>query len=261
MLPVTDVPPDPSRPSGPPKKRSPVVWIVVAVVVALVLFVGGPFLYINVLRDDAPERLGLSATPTTDGGGSPTTTSGAGGGGTSEGASEASGSWTVITDGTEVGYRVEEVLFGQSTEGVGRTSDVTGTLTIDGAEVSAAEFTVDMTTMTSDSTQRDGQFQGRIMDTGSHPTATFELTGPIDLGSVPADGEIMSATATGDLTMRGVTNSVTFDVEAQLVDGTIEVSGAIPITFADYDIDNPSGGPAQVGDVGTLEFLLVFTPA
>lgn len=31
----------------------------------------------------------------------------------------------------------------------------------------------------------------------------------------------------------------------------------IPITFADYGIDNPSAGPAQVGDEGELEFLLV----
>jgi hypothetical protein len=41
----------------------------------------------------------------------------------------------------------------------------------------------------------------------------------------------------------------------------IQVSGSVPITFADYSIDNPSGGPASVGDSGTLEFLLVLAKA
>jgi polyisoprenoid-binding protein YceI len=70
----------------------------------------------------------------------------------------------------------------------------------------------------------------------------------------------VTATATGDLTLRGSTNSVTFEVQARLIRGTIEVLGDIPIVFADYGIPNPSGGPARVGDEGTLEFLLVFEP-
>ena len=30
------------------------------------------------------------------------------------------------------------------------------------------------------------------------------------------------------------------------------------VTFADYEIDDPSGGPASVGSDGELEVLLVF---
>jgi len=52
---------------------------------------------------------------------------------------------------------------------------------------------------------------------------------------------------------------VTFDVQAQLKDGKIEVNGTIPIVFADYGIPNPSFGPASTEDNGVLEFLLVFT--
>jgi hypothetical protein len=43
--------------------------------------------------------------------------------------------------------------------------------------------------------------------------------------------------------------------------GTISVSGTIPVTFADYGIDNPSGGPATTSDSGSLEFLLNVTHA
>ena len=48
------------------------------------------------------------------------------------------------------------------------------------------------------------------------PTATFVLTEPIELGAVPADGEEVTATATGDLTLHGVTREVTIDLVARL---------------------------------------------
>jgi polyisoprenoid-binding protein YceI len=153
---------------------------------------------------------------------------------------------------------VKETLFGASTEAVGRTSDVTGSIAINGTTVSEGSFTVDMNSVSSDRTQRDGQFRGRIMNTSQFPTATFKLTSPITLPSVEADKEV-NATATGNLTLHGVTKKVTFDVVAKRVTGQIKVNGSIPIHFSDYDINNPSGGPAQVGNDGTLEFTLVFT--
>ena len=39
-------------------------------------------------------------------------------------------------------------------------------------------------------------------------------------------------------------------------DGRIEIQGNIPVVWADYNIDDPSGGPAQVGEDGSIEFLL-----
>jgi polyisoprenoid-binding protein YceI len=113
----------------------------------------------------------------------------------------------------------------------------------------------------SDQSQRDRQFQGRIMDTSQYPTSTFALTKPITLGSIPADGVIVTETASGTLTLHGTTRSVTFTVQARRSGSTISVSGSIPVVFANYNIDNPSGGPAQTSDNGTLEFLLNFTHA
>jgi polyisoprenoid-binding protein YceI len=161
------------------------------------------------------------------------------------------------SDQSLLGYRVKEVPFGQSTEG-GRTNAITGSLSI-AADRREGDFTVDMTTVKSDSGNRDNQFQGRIMDTSKFPTSTFALTQPIDLGSVPTEGQTVKASATGDLTLHGTTKPVTFDVQAQLKDGKIEVNGTIPIVFADYGIPNPSFGPASTEDNGVLEFLLVFT--
>jgi polyisoprenoid-binding protein YceI len=113
----------------------------------------------------------------------------------------------------------------------------------------------------SDRSIRDGQFQGRIMDTAQFPTATFELTSPIDLGAIPANGVQVTPKATGKLVLHGTTQTVTFTVTAKRSGNTIQILGSIPVTFADYGISNPSGGPASVGDNGTLEFLLVLANA
>jgi polyisoprenoid-binding protein YceI len=164
-----------------------------------------------------------------------------------------------VGDGSVVGYRVSEQLFGQSAEAVGRSESVAGSLTIDGTTVTDATFEVDMATFESDESRRDGQFEGRIMEVDQFPTATFVLTQPIELGSAPADGATVEVEAVGDLTLHGVTREVTIPLAARLESGTIAVDGSLTVTFADYDIDDPSGGPASVGRDGELEVLLVFT--
>ncbi len=226
-------------------------WAIAAVVVVLLGVVGGPFIYINFIKDDPPDRFELEAASdatTATVASAPPVSAPATGGTT----------WTVEPATSAVGYRVVEVLFGQDTEGVGRTSAVTGEMTLEGTQVTAASFEVDMTTVTSDEDRRDNQFRGRLMDTATFPTSTFVLTTPIELGSVPADGEEVTHTVTGDLTLRGVTKSVTFDLTARRNGASIEANGSILINFDDYEIPDASGGPASVGRDGELELLLVF---
>lgn len=169
------------------------------------------------------------------------------------------GRW-VIGEGTELGYRVPEILGGVDTEGVGRTSQVTGALEIAATRVVTADFVVDVASIRSDSGQRDGQFRGRIMDTATHPTASFRLDEPIELGEIPEPGRQITATATGTLTLRGVSRSVTFEVTAERGLERLGVLGRIPVVFAEYEIPNPSNSFVSTGDEGEIEFVLVFTP-
>ena len=246
--------------------------IVIAVCALAVLGVLGAYGYILFIKDDAPAALdesdldaalGATTVPadsaTTEPAATETTTAAASDE-TGAPADGVDGVWN-ITDESTLGYRVSEVLGGVDTEGAGRTNQVTGTLTIEGTSATAAEFTVDMASVTSDESRRDGQFRTRIMSTDEFPTSTFVLTAPIDFGGVPAEGESITATATGDLTLRGVTNPVTFEVTAQLSGGKIGVLGSIPIAFSDYEIPDPSNGFATVKDNGLLEFVLVFERA
>jgi len=222
---------------------------VAAVVAVAVLVTGGTFVYIHFIEGDAPAKLTLESDSSTS------TTSGSG----TTAPASLDGTWNATSSGTQVGYRVKEVLFGQNATAVGRTSKVTGSLVVDGTTVSSTKLVADMTSVSSDKSQRDSQFHGRIMDTSQFPTATFELTKPIDLGSVPPVGQIVKATATGKLTLHGTTKDVTTTLSAKYDGTTIAVNGSIPITFADYGIPNPTFGPVSTEDHGTLEFLVVFT--
>jgi polyisoprenoid-binding protein YceI len=114
-----------------------------------------------------------------------------------------------------------------------------------------------MTTFKSDQSKRDAQFNGRVMNVAKFPTATFVLTAPIDFGQVPAEGGTVTATATGDLTLHGTTNSVTFDVQGTFKNGLVGVLGQIPIVFADYGIPNPTFATVTTEDHGLLEFVLI----
>src|SRR5271155_5072276 len=144
-------------------------WLVGAVVVIVVLAVALPFIYIHLSEGPAPSKLALPK--------SHSTTNGAGSGSTSAIAS-VSGTYNVGS-GSEAGYRVTEVLVGQPSTAVGRTSKIWGSVTISGDSVTSGTFTVDMSSVVSDQSERNTQFDGRIMDVARYPTATLKLTAPI----------------------------------------------------------------------------------
>jgi polyisoprenoid-binding protein YceI len=123
------------------------------------------------------------------------------------------------------------------------------------------DIVVQVENITSDDSRRDDQFSGRIMNAAEFPTAEFRITEPIDFGRIPEGDEQVTATATGELTLRGVTNPVTFDVTAQTTGGRIGVLGSIPVLFEDYGIENPSFGVVSTEDEGLVEFVLVFERA
>ena len=64
----------------------------------------------------------------------------------------------------------------------------------------------------------------------------------------------------GDLTLHGVTRSVTIPLDARLSGGVITVTGSLPIVFSDYAIEKPTPFIVlSVADGGTMELQLLFT--
>jgi polyisoprenoid-binding protein YceI len=230
-------------------------WIIILPLAALLLALGGTWTYINVLHDEAPARLALEGSVSDN---LPATSATTAAGASATAPASFDGTWIAST-GSQAGYRVKEILFNQRVEAVGRTSNVDGALTIDGATVESAAISIDLASVQSDESRRDNQFRGRIMNVAQYPTATFTLKSPIDLGTLPADGATVTVPAIGELTLHGTKKTVTVDVTAKRSGGTISIQGMIPVVFADYGIPSPSFGPASVEDQGEIEFLVTFT--
>jgi polyisoprenoid-binding protein YceI len=230
------------------------------------------------LRASAPSAVALGAQPvaTATATAEPTETADTPTADPTAGADEAApagldGTWTVDGSvgsfddfsGTFVGYRVQEELVGiGAATAVGRTPDVSGSLTLDGTSITEASFEADLTTLQSDSGMRDGQLGRQGLETDTYPTATFVLAEPIDLGSVPAEDETIQASAVGDLTLHGVTQRVEIPLEARLSGGVVTVVGSLPITFGDYGMTAPeSMRVLSIDENGTMEFQLKVTKA
>ena len=236
-------------------------FLVATLAVVVLLGAGGVWWF---LRDDAPPEVSLDAA----------TESVAGADTADDGAATTGveGTWTVDTatgdfdyesaTGTFAGFRIEEELtaVGSSTA-VGRTGGVTGSITIEGSTLTAAEFEVDLTTVTTNHSRRDDRVQSAL-ETGTYPTATFTLTEPIELGDAATAAEAVSVVATGDLTIHGETQQVEIPIDAQLVDGTIVLVASTDIVFSDYGVDVPDSPIVlSVDDHGVLEVQLLLVAA
>jgi len=224
-------------------------WLVGAALIVLVLALGAPYVYIHFIEGPSPSKLTLPSTRSKASAASGNTSDVTGVGGT-----------YLVGSGSEAGYRVTEVLLGQNATAVGRTTKIWGSVTISGGSVTTGTFTVDMASVESDQSARNAQFDSRIMDVTKYPAATLKLTAPIALGTVPSVGSKATYTATGDLTMHGVTRNVTFPLTAERTADGIEALADVPIVFADWGIANPSiGGFVTTDSSGTLEVLVNLT--
>jgi polyisoprenoid-binding protein YceI len=220
-------------------------------VVALVALVGFviPYVYVHFINKPTPhltfEQLDAQRAKS----GEPTSVS------TSVDSAGFNGTW-VSDDGSKAGYRVKETINGQSTEGVGQSSTVEGTVTIKEGRLSTADFSVDVASLKSDNGKRDAQFVGRIMNAEEFPVASFVATSfpPVE---VPSNGATISVVVDGTLSLHGVEKAVSVSVVLRTQGDSVQIQGTVPILFADYQIENPSIGPISTGDSGEIEFLLL----
>jgi len=240
--------------------------LVVAGVVALALALLGAGYWVFVARtSDSPPPAALDAAPSP----APTSTgtgTGAGAGaGAGVGTSSAGVTWRIRGDGSSfVGYRVREQLafLSSPSDAVGRSTAVTGTMQLAGDRVSAVRIEADLTKLTSDERRRDNAIRQRGLESDTFPTATFELTQPIQLGQAPADGQQVDGEGRGKLTVHGVTRGVALTLQGRRSGGTIQVAGQLPVRMTDYGIQPPQFGPVvSIQDDATVEFQLVFEPA
>lgn len=215
--------------------------------------------------DDTADSDGDADAASSDSGGD----AGAASDGVAMTAAELDGTWAVDAEtgeftledatGSFAGFRVDEELarIGAFTA-VGRTGDVNGTLVITDETVTSAEIDVDLTTLRTDDSRRDGAIQ-RALRTSQHPTATFTLTEALDIAGAVDAGAPITLSAPGNLTVNGITQPVAVAIEAQLVGSVIAVVGSVQIIFADFDVTVPQVPIVlSAEDHGIMEFQLLF---
>ena len=230
----------------------------IAAVVAGLLTLGAAGVgvaYLVVFAGSSPQKLALSS-PTPTVGSSSTASASAGIG---------AGTWTVAS-GSLAGYRVREQLASLSapSDAVGRTSSISGSVTIGQSgttyTVAAATVTVNVNTLTSDRSMRDQRIHQMGLESDRYPTATFVLTTPITLPAEATSGQAVNVSATGQLTIHGVTRTVTIPMQARLNGTQVEIAGSITFPFSQFGMTPPSiGGFVTVQDNATMEFDLKFT--
>ena len=112
-----------------------------------------------------------------------------------------------------------------------------------------------MTALTTNNSRRDGPAR-RALGADQFPSATFVLTAPVDLGDAATTDTKTAVTATGDLTVHGVTKSVPIPLEAQLTGNTIVVVGSLDVVFSDFGTTAPTAPVVlSVDDHGQVELL------
>jgi polyisoprenoid-binding protein YceI len=224
----------------------------VAVIVIVLLGAGG--FYWFVLRSDAPAEVTLRDRSQE----APASTA------TGPARATPDGTWQVAPDEKVfVGYRILEKFAGETLkkEAVGRTGGVTGTMTVNGQQVTNVTITADVSQLKSDQSRRDNFIRSRGLQTDTFKEATFTSTQPVQLPSAPQQGQRLTVPVTGDLTLHGQTKSVTIPVEAVWNGSTIDASGKVEIKLADYGIEKVEIPGITVDEQGTLEIALSFVPA
>lgn len=153
--------------------------------------------------------------------------------------------YRVVAEGNEARYRVREQLagFDLPSDAVGTTTVVTGAIVIDadGKVVKeSSKFTIDLTTLKTDSDMRDNYVRRNTLQTAEHASAVFV---PTELRGVTfplaATGDL-TFQMVGELTLREVTKPVTWEVTAKVDGGTITGQAKTQFTFADFEMTKPS---------------------
>ncbi|MGH2495668.1 MAG: YceI family protein [Ktedonobacteraceae bacterium] len=152
----------------------------------------------------------------------------------------------IMSDQTTASYSVYENLIFQNkpnNDAIGTTHSVSGSFKIrSGASplVAGMNIQVDLRTLQSDSSRRDGYIQQNSLQTDTYPYATFVSVSTQGLPASYTDGQTIHFQLTGNLTMHGKTNKEVFDVQGKVVGNTITGTATSAIYMTDFGIQPPN---------------------
>ncbi|WP_242929160.1 YceI family protein [Pontibacter vulgaris] len=155
----------------------------------------------------------------------------------------ASNSLRVNTESSTMTWTAKKV--GGEHTGTIKLAD--GALEVKGNKLTGGNFTIDMTTIVDTDITRP-ESNKRLTDhlksddffsVEKHPTSTFRITKVVPKAKAKA-GEA-NYTITGNLTIKGITNSITFPATVKIAGKTAEATALIEVDRTKYDIKYRSG--------------------
>jgi polyisoprenoid-binding protein YceI len=222
---------------------------IIAVVVALVAVVSiGAFLYLT--REIAAPSVAVEDTV------EQLTTS------TEENSTETI--FRISQDASQVEYNIYELLNGADKTVVGTTGEVAGDILINLDDLSASqigEISINARTFATDNDRRDNAVARLILqsENDAYEFITFKPTSISGLSGTASVGDTLEFQVTGDLTIAGTTQAVTFDVTATLTaEDQITGSAETVVQRSAYNLTIPQvPSVANVGEDVTLKLNFV----
>jgi polyisoprenoid-binding protein YceI len=175
--------------------------------------------------------------------------------------------WVVAPQQNEARYLVREQLARVDfpNDAVGRTSQISGGIALDAAgNVIAGEsrFVINMAALETDNDRRDNFVRRNTLQTEAHPEAVFVPRSFDGLTFPLPDSGALQFRMSGDLTVRGVTRPVSWNVMAQVNNGALRGEARTQFTFTDFDITKPRvASVLSVADEIRLEYSFFLVPA
>lgn len=169
--------------------------------------------------------------------------------------------WTIDSNRSTARFELDEDLQGQRITVVGTADQVAGQLRFDTNDLSTVEIgiiQINARTFVTDDNRRNNAIQNRILQTGEYEFVTFEPTNIVGLPANVALRDDIQFQIEGNLTIRDVTNPVTFDAMVKWVDtNTIDGTAATVIEYSAWGINVPNV-PAIANVEEELELYIDF---
>lgn len=163
---------------------------------------------------------------------------------TNAAAASGGAQYILVAGKSTASYKVREQLarLNLPSDAIGKTDQVSGSIVLktDGSiDTANSQFSVDLASLQTDSSMRDGYVRGNILQTDQYPKATFipkQITG---LASpLPQSGQV-AFKVSGDLTIHNVTKPVSWDVTGQVQADLATGVATTTFKFEDFGLNQP----------------------
>lgn len=167
--------------------------------------------------------------------------------------------FVIIPEETTASYSIQETLINRNNTigtAVGTTRAVEGWVALNYEDPTASEFgqfTVDISTLTSDRARRDNAIRNQWLESARYPLATFVVKEVRGFPPGAGEGQSIQFQLVGDMAVRETTREVAWDVTATLDGNTLSGTATTFIMLEDFNVPVPNiAGILSVTDGATL---------